>query len=135
MIVLLLVLLFIICWILGLITWIRIMILIKNIKNDLAEKAPTLTYSLGLEIKTNAVSQIKTSGIKLLKMYFSFGSIQNTRNFVNCFADLQEIEGLGDIHLQIRIEKLIKLFSLFSKIWIIGFISILFGFLYSQSNY
>ncbi len=134
MIVLLLASLFIVCWVLGMITWVRIVILNKNIKKGLAKKVPTSTYSLGFGIKTFSTSQITTSGIKLFKMYISFGAIQNTRNFVNCFFKLKEIEELGDIHLQIKVTKLIKLFSFFSKIWTIGFISILFGFLLSLGN-
>lgn len=132
--VLLFVSLFITCWVLGMITWIRIVILNKKIKTELAQKAPTITYSMGLGIKTNSVSEVTTAGINLFKVIFSFGAIQNTRNFVNGFADIKKIEQLADIHLQSRFEKLIRLFSFYFKIWFIGFISIIIGFLLWPSN-
>lgn len=134
MTVLLFAFLFIVCWVLGLITWIRIIIVNKKNKNELTIKAPTIFYSIGLRVNTYSVSKATTDGINLIKMLFSFGGIQNTRNFVNGFADLLKIEEMADIQQKRRIEKLIKLFSLFSKIWILGLVSILLAFLLSLGN-
>ena len=131
MVLLLFVFLFIICWILGLITWIRIVILNKKIKIELAQKYPTTLYSVGLRGNVYSNKKATINGVNLLKMIFSFGGIQNTRNFVNGFADLTKIEEMADVQLKNRIGKLIKLLSQFFKVFIIGFVSILFGFLLS----
>jgi hypothetical protein len=127
-------LIFVLCWILGMITWVRIVILNRQLKTELAQKAPSLNRSPGFDINSYSISQITISGLHLFRMFISFGTTQKTRSFVNNFFDLEAIGKLTDTQLNRRIDTLIKLFSLYARTWLLGILSILVGFLFWPSN-
>lgn len=123
-------LIFIICWIAGLIYWLRIVFLSKIIKNELNLNYPDIKYSIGISAKNQLKPIVKSGAKRLMKMMLSFGSEKESRHFVEIFVDINAIEKLDNKKLNDRINKFVKLFSIFSRTWIIGIISILIALLF-----
>ncbi|RFC54218.1 hypothetical protein DXU93_09535 [Brumimicrobium aurantiacum] len=109
----------------------RIAVIKKKINSDLAGIGPRLNNPMNTSSLTQSTDKIKSSSSYFLKMITNFGSSKHTRNYVNSLIKLSEIEQLNDSEISLKIDKFIKLFSLFSRVWVIAMLSILLAFVFS----
>ncbi|PWH85263.1 hypothetical protein [Brumimicrobium oceani] len=122
---------FLICWVIGMVTMLRIAVVKKKINSELASIPTQYTHTASTNPLAQSTDKIGSSSTHFLRMIINFGSIKFTRKYVNSLINLSAIERLNHQAISIKTEKLIKLFSLFSRVWIIGIAAVFLAFILS----
>ncbi|RYM35450.1 hypothetical protein ERX46_00220 [Brumimicrobium glaciale] len=122
---------FLICWLIGMVTMLRIALIKKKINSELVSIPPRYTYTPNTNPLAQSSDKVGSSATHFLRMIINFGSIKFTRYYVNSLINLSEIERLNHQGISIKTEKLIKLFSLFSRVWVIGIVAVFLAFILS----
>ena len=124
------VILLLVCWIALLFNWIKLMrvktMLRKNLEKNHPEIRNNLSFRSGVIIPTN----LAEGASSFLNLIISIGSTKGYRRFVNSFVDIEKIEQTNDLNLNKQINRLIRLNSIFLRIWITMFTSLIVAFVF-----
>ena len=124
------VLLFLICWFALMINWIKLMIVKTRLRKDLNSKYPELTNNLSFNSEGLIPNKVVEGSSIVFKYLISLGSTKASIKYVSFFVDIEKIVQTKDLQLIKQMEKLIRLNSIFPKIWIAMIASLILAFVF-----
>lgn len=120
-------LIFLICWLLGLIFWVWGMVVRRKLRTELESNHPSIRCHLKSGFGSMDNIDISKGSKTLFFLIISFGARKAVNNYLNVFIDIDEIEKLERTEAKKLLNKLHRVTSSYARVWVIAVLSIILG--------
>lgn len=116
--------LFIICWLLGIINWIRMSIVGAKLKAVLQTYYPFLRFTFGFSMRGIPLSKMATGSIAMIGMLLTAGARQSVISWLDAFMDVDKISTLPNPSVNKYFNQLVRIIGIWVKAFVGMFVSI-----------
>lgn len=118
---------FIVCWVLLMVSLILTLITQTKLKKTLKAQAPNVRNNLKFGFSSLNDNTALDSPFGIFKVLLSFGNKVKVRSFLNQFFDIDSVDNLDNQQIKDLSNKLINLFSKSIRLWAIAIFLVLIG--------
>lgn len=123
LLVMLFILVFTICWIVGIVIWVKMMRTKSQMKRLMAARNVKFNDGFGNLSVERTDLELKQGGMDFLNLVLRFAPNDRLKEFVNRFVDMEAVRDLKSVEITKILERRARLMSTGIRFWIVGFSS------------
>jgi len=116
--------LFIVCWLLSIIYWIRMSIISSKLKGVLQTYYPFLRFTFGFSMRGIPLTKMATGSIAMVGMFFTAGAKQSVLSWLDAFMDVERIQNTSNPSVNKYFNQLVRTIGVWVKAFVGMFVSI-----------